>query len=81
MVGAQRRCAGKEGGGIRLMGALRGEQRGNGRDAEWRVLVVLVGVRRPLAPTGVHGDGRGAPIRHTLLQQQIGSGVAPPRPY
>ncbi len=44
MVGAQRRCAGKEGGGIRLMGALRGEQRGNGRYAEWRV---LVGVRRP----------------------------------
>ncbi len=78
MVGAQRRCAGKEGGGIRLMVALRGEQRGNGRYAEWRV---LIGVRRPLVPTGVHGDGHGAPIRHTLLQQQIGSGVASPCPY
>jgi len=63
---------------MRLMVALRGRQRGNGRCARWRV---LVGTRRLLAPTGVHGDDRGAPVRHTLLQQQIGSGVAPPRPY
>jgi hypothetical protein len=62
---------------MRLMVALRGRQRGNGRYAEWRV---LVGVRRPLAPTGVHGDGRGAPIRHTLLQQQNSVGASSPVP-
>ncbi len=63
---------------MRLMVALQGVQRRNGRCAKWWV---LVGVRHPLAPTGVHSDGRGAPIQHTLLQQQIDSGVASLCPY
>jgi hypothetical protein len=62
---------------MRLMVALRGKQRGNGRCAGWRV---LVGTRRLLAPTGVHGDDRGAPVRHTLLQQQNSVGASSPVP-
>ncbi len=34
------------------------------------------GARHSFAPAGVYDDGRGAPIRPMLLQQQIGWGTA-----
>jgi len=34
------------------------------------------GVRYRLTPTGIHDDGYGAPIRHLMLQQQLGRGAA-----
>jgi len=37
-------------------------------------------VSNRLAPTDVHDDGHGAPIRHLLLPQQIGRGAAALRP-